>query len=82
MDTKLTLKLEKLYIEKAKKYAARQNTSLSDLVEKYFAFLTDVDASGNDLISPSVKQLSGVLKLEPGFNLKREKTRRLSEKYK
>jgi hypothetical protein len=81
MDTKLTLKLDQSHIETAKKYAARHHTSLSSLVEKYFAFLTDLEAAEGDLISPGVKRLSGVVKLKPDFNLKREKIERLSEKY-
>jgi hypothetical protein len=40
MDTKLTLTLNKDIITEAKKYAAENNTSLSDLVENYFKALT------------------------------------------
>jgi hypothetical protein len=82
MDTKLTLKLDKSHIEKAKKYAMKQRTSLSSLVEKFFAFLTDMDTSKDTEISPTVKRLSGILKLESDFDLKCDKTERLSEKYK
>ena len=82
MDTKLTLKLDKDYIERAKKYAAKRKTSLSSLVEKYFAFLTEHD-SGQDIeITPTVKKLSSVLELDSDFDLKDEKRERLLEKYK
>jgi len=82
MDTKLTLKLDKDYIERAKKYAAKRKTSLSSLVEKYFAFLAEHD-SGQDIeITPTVKKLSGVLELDSDFDLKDEKRERLLEKYK
>lgn len=82
MDAKLTLKLDKSHIETAKKYAARRRTSLSSLVERYFAFLSDQEATEGGMISPAVKRLSGVLKLGADFDLKREKAERLSEKYK
>jgi hypothetical protein len=82
MDTKLTLKLDKTHIEKAKKYARKRQTSLSSLVEKYFAFLTDMDTSDDSKISPTVKKLTGVIKFESDFDIKHEKTERLLEKYK
>ncbi|MBW8875666.1 MAG: hypothetical protein JF614_11945 [Acidobacteria bacterium] len=40
MNTKLTLKLDEDVIEKAKAYAERRGTSLSRIVEGYFAGLT------------------------------------------
>jgi len=82
MDTKLTLKLDKAHIEKAKRYAIKQKTSLSSLVEKYFAFLADLDSEDDMELSPTVKKLSGVLRLEPDFDIKQEKEKRLLEKYK
>ncbi len=82
MDTKLTLKLDKAHIERAKKYAAKRKTSLSSLVEKYFAFLADSDSAMDIEITPTVKKLSGILELESDFNLKDEKRNRLIEKYK
>jgi len=82
MDTKLTLKLDKAHIERAKKYAAKKKTSLSSLVEKYFAFLADVDSGAGLEITPTVRKLSGVLNLESDFDIKEEKRQRLLEKYK
>ncbi len=40
METKLTLSLDKEIIEQAKKYAKQQKTSLSNMVENYFYYLT------------------------------------------
>ena len=40
METKLTLSLDKTVIEKAKKYAKSKQTSLSQIVENYFYYLT------------------------------------------
>lgn len=39
METKLTLRLDKDVIEKAKKIAKKKNTSLSEMVERYFQIL-------------------------------------------
>lgn len=61
---KLTLKLEKTAILKAKKYAKTNNTSLSRLVENYFYALSqEVEHSQKPvLVSPRVRRLSGLLK--------------------
>ena len=40
MDTKLTLKLDKKVIEKAKEYAAKQKISVSFIVEIYLKAIT------------------------------------------
>lgn len=61
MDTKLTLKLDKGIIERAKEYAAETNQSLSRLVEEYFLELTSSKGFKQNL-SPRVRRVSGVLK--------------------
>jgi hypothetical protein len=43
MDAKLTLKLDKSVIEKAKVYAAEHKHSLSLLVENYLKVITSID---------------------------------------
>jgi hypothetical protein len=40
MDIKLALSMDKNVIEKAKKYAAKENTSLSNLVEGFLIRIT------------------------------------------
>ena len=42
MDTKLTLKLDKDVIEKAKEYAAKQKISVSFIVENYLKAITSM----------------------------------------
>ena len=61
---KLTLKLEKTAISRAKKYAKINNTSLSRLVEKYFQDLSQVLQNPKKPlpITPRVRKLSGILK--------------------
>lgn len=61
IDTKLTLKLDKGVIQRAKEYAAETNQSLSRLVEEYFLELTSSKSFKQNL-SPRVRRVSGVLK--------------------
>ncbi|QQO07865.1 DUF6364 family protein [Breznakiella homolactica] len=60
METKLTLKLDKSVIQSAKKYAEKNNRSLSKLVEDYFKNLTS-DTEPKKRYSPLVEELSGVV---------------------
>jgi hypothetical protein len=80
METKLTLKLKKNVIDRAKKYANDRETSLSKLIENYLEAIT---APSNDLdeISPLVKSISGVIKLPEDFNHKEKYHQFLNEKY-
>jgi Family of unknown function (DUF6364) len=62
MDTKLTLKLDKEVIERAKAYAAHQGVSLSGLVENYLALLTRREAEKEPRrLTGVVAELAGVL---------------------
>lgn len=81
MNTKLTLKLDKDIIDKAKVYADKHNTSLSQMVEKYFSSLLSQKNSGNK-ISPLVQELSGVIKPDSVKNHKNDYSDYLSDKYK
>ena len=80
MNTKLTLKLDKDIIDKAKDYAHKHNTSLSQMVEKYFDSLFSKKNS-NKKISPLVEELSGVIRPESANNYKNEYSNYLSDKY-
>jgi len=85
MDTKLTLKLNKVVIDKAKDYASTNKRSLSRLVESYLKSLTDNDsANENDeiKISPFVKSMKSGVKIPVDFDYKKEYGDYLSEKYK
>jgi len=81
METKLTLRLRKSVIEKAKKYANNQNISLSKMIEIY---LDSVTASKGKEVetTPLVESLSGVIELEPDFDYKKEYSNYLTEKHK
>jgi hypothetical protein len=82
METKLTLKLNRRTIQKAKKYVLINNTSISKLVENYFDSLTVNDSNNGDDISPVVKELSGVINLKKIPERKEAYAKYLSKKYK
>ena len=80
MDTKLTLKLDQEVIEKAKRFAQGQQTSLSQLIENYLLNLTrDVDSPIP--ISPLVKSLSGIIELPASTDVRKAYREHLRQKY-
>lgn len=85
MDAKLTLKLDKNVIEKAKIYAAEHKHSLSFMVENYLKAVTSMEKKEPNeeiKISEFVKSIGidGV-NLPEDFNYKKELTEILSKKY-
>lgn len=85
MDKKLTLKLDKYVIDKAKDYATSQKRSLSRLIESYLKSLVDTDKTENkdDIkISPYVKSLQTGVKIPANFDYKKDYGNYLAEKYK
>ena len=81
MDTKLTLNVDKSVIEQAKEYAKSHKISLSRLIESYLSSLV-IKIDKDVEITPLVKSLSGVVKLEKDFNYKESYTAYLIDKYK
>lgn len=85
MDTKLTLKLDKYVIERAKEYAFSQKKSLSGMIESYLKTLITKDntQSDNDIeISPFVKSFRTGVKIPADFDYKEAYGDYLAEKYK
>lgn len=83
MDTKLTLKMDRRVIEKAKKYAAGKQRSLSKIVEAYLQALTTGTADKGDIeISPFVKSMATGKSIPADLDYKKEYSDRLIEKYK
>ena len=85
MNTKLTLKLDKNVIEKAKIYAAQHKHSLSFMIENYLKAVTSMEKaeSATDVkISEFVKSIAieGV-NLPEDFNYKKEIQEILLKKY-
>ena len=81
MEVKLTLKLSKSVIEKAKQYAKKRKRSLSKLVEDYFTILSSKDPAENTKISPIVGELAGIISEKDVVNWKNGYTRYLKKKY-
>jgi hypothetical protein len=82
MDTKLTLKLDKGVIEKAKAYAADQQVSLSKLVENYLNSLTSHPPKTDEIaISPFVKSLTNGSTIPADYDYKKDYQDYLEEKY-
>jgi len=82
MDTKLTLKLNRAVIEKAKIYAKAKNTSVSKLIENYIQSITENSSDDKQEITPVVKSLSGIIKLPKNYDSKKEYADFLTKKYK
>lgn len=81
METKLTLRLRKSVIDRAKEYAHSKSISLSKMIEIY---LESITASKEKEVgtTPLVESLSGVIELDPNFDYKKEYSNFLTEKYK
>ena len=75
------MKLNKNAIVKAKKYAKQNNTRLSVLVENYFNCIPEKNKLPGIHISPNVPELAGIIKLPSDFDLKKNYSRRVEEKY-
>lgn len=80
MDTKLTLKLDQEVIEKAKRFAQGQQTSLSQLIENYLLNLTREEDSPLP-ISPLVKSLSGIIDLPASADVRKAYHEHLRRRY-
>lgn len=86
MDAKLTLKLDKDVIEKAKIYAAEHKHSLSLLIENYLKTITKIEDKANVEefeISSFVKSFTiGNGSVPKDFDYKKARKEHLTEKYK
>jgi len=80
METKLTLRMNKSVIERAKQYAQLHKTSISSLVESYLDVVTKQSKVEND-ITPLVESLSGVMEVDINFDHKKEYTDYLIDKH-
>jgi two-component SAPR family response regulator len=81
MNTKLTLTIDEIVIEKAKKYAKNKQSSLSNIIENYLKTLVKESKKDTEELSPIVKSLKGSFQAEKDFDYKKELTKRLSDKY-
>ena len=79
METKLTLILEQSVVEKANGIAKARKTSLSKLIENYLQQITTEMA--DEEITPLVKSLSGIIKLDSSTDNKASYADYLINKY-
>ena len=86
MDTKLTLKLDKAVIEKAKQYAQSHKRSLSGIIESYLEAITireEPESGENDFeISPFIKSISTGVHIPADLDYKSAYSNYLTDKYK
>lgn len=85
MDSKLTLKLDKFVIDKAKDYATSQKRSLSRIIESYLRSLINKNnpKESDDIeISPFVKSMATGIKIPADYDYKKEYDDYLENKYK
>lgn len=59
---KLTLSVDEKVVERAKRYAAKQRTSVSRLVESYLDALSRPTGAPDQDLPPITKRLYGILK--------------------
>jgi hypothetical protein len=81
MNTKLTLKLNKRAIDRAKKYAKKHKQSLSVIVENYFNIISEKENGNGIEISPNVLELTGIIKLSDDVDIQELYGKHLDEKY-
>ena len=85
MDAKLTLKLNKYVIEKAKEYSILHKRSLSRMIESYLKVLTEKDSPPTDddiEISTFVKSMRTGIEIPADYDYKKVYIDHLAEKYK
>lgn len=82
MNTKLTLTIEKEIIEIAKEYAKEKGQSLSEMVENYFKLITtDRRQIEPEQLSPRIRRLRGIIKVNEQMNHKQILEEELTKKY-
>ena len=74
-ETKLTVRIPRALVEKAKLYAAQNHTTLTNLIE---AYLQNIPAQGLLADAPIVRRLSGSLSQNVSLD---DYRRHLEEKY-
>lgn len=85
MDAKLTLKLDRVTIEKAKEYAAAQDRSLSNLIESFLKSIVTQEQSDKieDIeITPFVRSMAKGTLLPNDLDYKKEYKEHLLQKHK
>ena len=74
-ETKMTVRVPRVLLEKAKQFAAQNNTTLTNLIE---AYLQHIPSQSNLESAPIVQRLSGIL--SPAVSID-DYHRHMEEKY-
>lgn len=83
MDAKLTLKLNKKVIDRAKRYAEKQGNSLSRIIESYLESITQKKEKDEVIeITPFVKSLMTGTRLPENVDERKVYREYVTEKYK
>ena len=85
MDSKLTLRLDKNIIDKAKKYSTSHKMSLSKMIESYLSALVEKEnrlVDNEFEISPFIKSMKTGVKVPVDIDHKKDYGNYLAEKYK
>lgn len=80
MTTKLTLTLDNMVINSAKKYANSTGRSLSSVVENYLKTLASPLNTEKEF-SPKIKKMMGVIKISDDYDYKKDLSNSLAKKY-
>jgi hypothetical protein len=80
MHVKLTLRLNDHVIRRAKKFAKRNNTSLSRMIESYLDSIAGPEESEPEITS-LVESLSGVIDLPDDYDYRKNYPDYLEQKY-
>jgi hypothetical protein len=81
MNTKLTLRLNSIVIQRAKNWAKKNKTSLSKMIESYLNSVTRQKSEDIE-ITPLIESLSGIIELPENYDHRKEYSDHISEKYK
>lgn len=81
MDTKLTLKLDKAVIARAKRFAKAHHTSVSKMVERYLDQITKQEEGEDEELTPLVQSLYGVASLPENSDIKQDYYEHLLKKH-
>ena len=83
MNKKLTLLLDEATIERAKQYAEKNKQSLSEMVERYFRYLTKTKTAGRRRQATPrgiIAELSGIITVPDSLNVKTDYREHRAEK--
>ena len=82
MNKKLTLLLDETIIKQAKKYAEKNNQSLSGMVEKYFKYISSkINIPGEkEQIPQDIEELIGIISLPESLDVKAEYRKQRAER--